>query len=82
MRVWEVLWKAGGGDGHLQRLTFEASQATRAFLHKQVEAWSALTAQRCSDALRNGAMGETSRSSRSRMWLSEYLVDAMPLQRR
>ena len=81
-RVWEVLWKAGGGDGHLQRLTFEASPATRAFLHKQVESWSALTAQRCSDALRNGAVGEASRSSRPRLWLFECLVDAMPPLRR
>lgn len=53
-RVWEVLWKGGAGDGQLQRLTFEASLATRAFLHKQVEAWSVSLAKRCSDALRTG----------------------------
>ena len=70
-RVWEVLWKDGGGDGHLQRLTFEATLATRAFLHKQVEAWSALTAQRCSDALRDGAMGKTPRSSHAHMRLPD-----------
>ena len=62
MRVWEVLWKTGGGDGQLQRLTFEASLATRALLHKQVEAWSVSLAQQCSDALRNGNMS----ASRSR----------------
>lgn len=37
--VWEILWKAGAGEGPLQRRTFEASTATRTFLHKWVENW-------------------------------------------
>ena len=52
-RTWEVLWKEDGGTGHLQRLTFEATAATRVLLHKQVEAWSVSLAQRCTDALSN-----------------------------
>lgn len=32
--AWEILWKAGGGNGPLRRLTFEASTATRTFIHR------------------------------------------------
>lgn len=43
-RTWEVLWKAGGGEGRLQRLTFQGPDATRAFLQQHMsqasEAWS------------------------------------------
>ena len=34
--AWEILWKAGGGNGPLRRLTFEASTATRTFIHRWV----------------------------------------------
>ena len=58
-RTWEVLWKAGGGEGHLQRLTFQGPHATRAFLQHHMsqasEAWSLSMA--CTDGMQGTVPG-------------------------
>lgn len=59
MRAWEVLWKDGGGEGRLQRLTFEGSDGTRALLQQHMtaatEAWS--VSRTCTDAIQEGVAG-------------------------
>ena len=66
LSVWEVLWKDGGGDGQLQRIQFESTSATRAFLHKHVETWSASVAQSMSELMRPSSSGMRSPGSRLR----------------
>eukprot|EP00854_Cymbomonas_tetramitiformis_P003000 gene3000-3817_t len=38
--VWEIMWKEGGGDGPLCRLTLEANLAGYTYIRNVVESWS------------------------------------------
>lgn len=44
LALWEIVWKDGGGDGPLRRLSFEANNFGCAYVQNQLEAWSTAAA--------------------------------------